>query len=198
MKIKICGLTRNADIQAVNAARPDYIGFVFVQQSKRYVTMEQAKQLRAALCDEIVPVGVFVNEPIENVLQAVRRGIISVVQLHGGEDEDYIRALKAETAVPIIKAVSVRQRGDAQRHESTAADYLLLDHKNGGTGEAFDWNNIGGLEKPFFLAGGLNTQNISEAIKQVQPFAVDLSSGAEVDGKKCPERIKELCGAVQA
>lgn len=193
VKIKICGLTRMEDIDAVNAAKPDYIGFVFAE-SQRKITPALAAELRGALCEGITPVGVFVNESHEKILALVRDGVIDFIQIHGTEDEDFIVALKAQTGAPIIKAVSVQKADDTQAWENSAADYLLLDHKGGGTGEAFDWNLIGKLKKPFFLAGGLTTQNVSSALKKLQPFAVDVSSGVEISpGIKCSNKIREFC-----
>lgn len=206
MKIKICGLTRIEDIKAVNAgmherrqkyprvfaAIPDFVGFVFAESPRR-VTPGQAKELRAALHPKITPVGVFVNEPRENILALVRAKIIAAIQLHGAEDENFIATLKRFTEAPIIKAVSVKNAGDAQAWENSAADYLLLDNKTGGTGEAFDWNLIGELKKPFFLAGGLNPDNVAEAVQRVKPFAVDASSGVEISpGVKCEEKIRQF------
>ncbi|MCL2223342.1 MAG: phosphoribosylanthranilate isomerase [Defluviitaleaceae bacterium] len=189
-KIKICGLTRLCDIEAVNAAKPDYVGFVFAQ-SRRRVTAEQARQLRAALHTDIIPVGVFVNETAENILSLVRGGVINCIQLHGTEDENFIREIKCETSAPIIKAVPIQKHGDAQAHENSLADYLLLDHKGGGTGNTFDWSLIGTLQKPFFLAGGLNPQNIAAAIQTLNPFAADVSTGVETSpGIKNAEKIK--------
>jgi len=195
-KIKICGLTRHCDIEAVNAAKPDYIGFVFAE-SRRKVTPQQARELRSVLHRNIIPVGVFVDETIENILALVRGGVIDVIQLHGAEDEKFIEALKSETSTPIIKAVSIQKKGDAQKWKDSAADYLLLDHKGGGTGETFDWDLIGEIKKPFFLAGGLNLENVAEAIKKNLPYAVDTSSGVEISpGIKCPEKIKDFVNQI--
>jgi phosphoribosylanthranilate isomerase len=197
-KIKICGLTRIEDIEAVNVAKPDYVGFVFAE-SRRKVSPAQANVLRGALRPEIIPVGVFVNETIENILLLVRENIIQAVQLHGAEDGNYIKELKSKTNIPIIKAVSVQKEGDAQAWENCAADFLLLDHKSGGTGETFNWNLIGKVTKPFFLAGGLSSENIADAIQMVKPFAVDTSSGVETSpGIKCAEKIRDFIWAVQA
>jgi phosphoribosylanthranilate isomerase len=198
MKIKICGLTRTEDIVAINGLEilPDYIGFVFAE-SRRKITPEQARELRRILRREICTVGVFVNETKENILVFVRDGTIDLVQLHGAVDEDFITALKAETTVPIIKAVSVQKAGDAQSWNNSAADFLLLDHKGGGTGEAFDWGLIGKLQKPFFLAGGLSPENVTGAVTQTSPFAVDVSSGVEVSyGVKCAGKINEFVKGV--
>ncbi|MCL2357444.1 MAG: phosphoribosylanthranilate isomerase [Defluviitaleaceae bacterium] len=203
VKVKICGLTRLADIDAVNAARPDFIGFVFAE-SRRRVSPTQAAELRAALAPGIIPVGVFADAPIDEIGCLVGRGIISAVQLHGDEDEKFIAALKRELAfitafkrrppgsVKIIKAVAIEKPGDAQAWNNSAADFLLLDKKGGGTGETFDWKLIGDLQKLFFLAGGLSPENVADAVRNVKPFAVDVSSGVETNGVKDPKKIHEF------
>ena len=190
-KVKICGLFRRCDIEAVNTIKPDYIGFVFAE-SRRKVTPGQAAELRAALHPDIVPVGVFVDEPPRNILYFADSRTIDVIQLHGSENEEYIRQLKRLTDKPVIKAVSVQRGGDAQKWSDTAADFLLLDHKGGGTGKRFDWDLIGEISKPYFLAGGLNLENVIDAIMKTTPFAVDVSSGVESNGVKDPAKIKEF------
>ena len=190
-KIKICGLTRLCDIEAVNAAKPEYAGFVFAE-SKRKVTPRQAEKLRAILSPDITLVGVFADETPENILSLVHSGIVDIIQLHGDENETYIEKLKAQTDKPIIKAVPVLNTGDVQKWADTCADYLLLDNKTGGMGRAFDWHLIGEAKKPFFLAGGLNIENIISAVLKIRPFAVDISSGVETQGSKDAEKIKAI------
>ncbi|MCL2371936.1 MAG: phosphoribosylanthranilate isomerase [Defluviitaleaceae bacterium] len=182
-KVKICGLTTTADIQAANAARPDYIGFVFTA-SRRMVDAAQAEALRRGLSPGIIPVGVFVNAPPAQILSLLAAGVIDIAQLHGQEDEAYIASLKAKTDATIIKAIPVQQLGDVQQWQQSAADYLLLDHKTGGTGHSFDWDMIGETTKPFFLAGGLRPENVQAAIRKTAPHAVDVSSGVETGGVK--------------
>jgi phosphoribosylanthranilate isomerase len=196
VKVKICGLSLLCDIEAVNEAMPDYIGFVFAE-SRRKITPRQAFTLREKLCPEIMAVGVFVDAPIENIIELVTKGAIDMIQLHGAEDEAYIQKIKALIDNPIIKAVSVNGKGDVQKWNDTSADYLLLDHQSGGTGETFDWDMIGDVSKPYFLAGGLNPENINTAIKTAAPFAVDTSSGVETDGYKDPSKITEFMRLVR-
>ena len=191
MKVKICGLSRICDIDVVNIEKPEYIGFVFAK-SRRKVTKQQALNLRKNLHPDIIPVGVFVNEKSENILSLVKNGIIDAVQLHGMEDEEYIIRLKLLTDVPIIKAIAVQSEGDVQKWVSTSADYLLLDNIDGGMGKSFNWDLIGKIDKPYFLAGGLNFENITQAIENTRPFAVDVSSGVETNGFKDPLKIKEF------
>ncbi|MDR1208922.1 MAG: phosphoribosylanthranilate isomerase [Clostridiales bacterium] len=189
MKIKICGLSRPEDIEYVNASPPDYAGFVFAR-SRRQVTPERAAELRAGLSDGIVPVGVFRDESAETVAALYESGVIAAVQLHGDEDAEYIRALRALCGAPVIKAVRVTSAGDAALWDDCGADYLLLD-SGGGTGTPFDWSLIGSVVTPYFIAGGVNLGNIDEAAA-LRPFGVDVSSGAETGGLKDRGKIREL------
>ncbi|MCL2141560.1 MAG: phosphoribosylanthranilate isomerase [Methanimicrococcus sp.] len=184
------------DIEAVNAFSPDYIGFVFAKSPRR-VTPDQAADLRKRLSPNIIPVGVFVNEPIDSIMELIRSDVIEIIQLHGNETEEYVEKMKEMCENPIIKAVSVTAAGDVQRWENTCADYLLLDNKTGGTGESFDLRLIGNTKKPFFLAGGLNVENIEAAIQKTNPFAVDISSGVETDGLKDGEKIEKIISIVR-
>ena len=196
-KIKICGLTRTCDIEAVNAAKPEYIGFVFAE-SRRRVTPEQAADLRRGLSDGIIPVGVFLYEKAAFIAELVKNGTIGMIQLHGNEDDEYIKSLKQLTDAPVIKAVPVQKAGDVQKYDLSSADYLLLDNKTGGTGHAFDWGLIGKSAKPYFLAGGLNIDNVAAAINQTAPFAVDVSSGVETNGLKDFVKINDFVGRVRS
>lgn len=189
-KVKICGLKRECDIDYVNEACPDYIGFVFAK-SKRQVTPEQAKVLKARLDKGILAVGVFVNEEIEFIISLVKEGIIDVIQLHGGEDNAYISKLKAITQASIIKAVN------PQNDYNYTADFLLYDNAGGGTGQAFDWRLLNKPNKPFFLAGGISLDNIDQALKTVKPFAIDISSGVETDGFKDRQKILDIVGRIR-
>jgi len=195
-KIKICGLTRPCDIDAVNSAKPDYIGFVFAE-SRLKLSAFQAEELRKHLSRDIIPVGVFVNEPMDNIISLVQSGIIDIVQLHGDETEQYIEKVKSITNKPVIKAVAVNKTGDVQKWENSCADYLLFDSKGGGTGRIFDWDLIGETQREYFLAGGLNAENIDSAIKRTNPFAVDMSSGVETNGFKDEEKIKAIVSRIR-
>ncbi|MBQ9268899.1 MAG: phosphoribosylanthranilate isomerase [Oscillospiraceae bacterium] len=189
-RIKICGLTRPCDIEYVNRAKPDLCGFIIgVPKSRRNVSPETVRTLRASLDPAILPVGVFVNAPVEQITALVRDGTLSVVQLHGQEDERYITALRQTISVPIVQAFSVRTEADVAAAEKSSADHILLDHGSGGTGTAFDWSLLEGISRPYILAGGLNPENLPEAVRRLRPWAVDLSSGVETDGKKDPGKI---------
>ena len=195
-KIKICGLTRQCDIDAVNIAKPDYTGFVFAPSHLK-IDAPTAACLRKRLSPDIIPVGVFVNESIESIISIIGDGVIDMVQLHGDETEEYMQTLKSLTDKPVIKAISVLNAGDVQKWADTCADYILLDSKGGATGQAFDWSLIGNVTKPYFLAGGLNADNVANAINQTTPFVVDVSSGVETDGLKDPMKIKEFIRRVR-
>lgn len=194
-KVKICGLSREQDIEAANQARPDYIGFVFAE-SRRRVTPEQAKRLRERLEPGIVPVGVFVNAPEKEILALLTEGVIDIAQLHGNEDEAFVRRIQEYSGKPVIKAVKVLSEQDVLRWRNSQADYLLLD-SGAGSGKQFDWSLIRRCDCPFFLAGGLNAANVVQAIRQIQPYAVDLSSGAETDGVKDPEKMERIVRSVR-
>lgn len=196
-KIKICGLRTIEDVQIVNDLKPDYIGFVFAPKSKRYVTPAQGKALKANLAVAIKAVGVFVNAPLELLELLLKTDVIDIVQLHGQEDEAYIAALRRLTDKPVVQAFRVESMVDIRKAEASSADYVLLDHGPGGTGHCFDWKLATSLNSPFFLAGGLNQHNVSQAIQQVSPFAVDTSSGVEVDSYKDYHKIKKFIQAVR-
>jgi phosphoribosylanthranilate isomerase len=194
-KIKICGLSRFEDISYANESMPDYIGFVFAK-SRRQVSPDTAAALRERLRDGIVPVGIFVNAEILDIASLYKSGIIEMAQLHGEENDDYITALRARCDIPIIKAVRADSPQDVRKGESTVAEFLLLDHGTGGTGERFDWALAKEIKRPFFLAGGITPDNIEEAIA-LQPYGIDVSSGAETDGVKDRNKIAELVEKVR-
>jgi phosphoribosylanthranilate isomerase len=200
MKIKICGISRDEDVDYINEAMPDYTGFVFAP-SKRTVSPGQAARLRRRLADGIVPVGVFVNAPVEDIIALYFDGVISIAQLHGNEDETYIKRLKEASAqdgvpVPLIKVI---RGGELVQGTplTTDADYYLID-SGAGSGLSFDWNllNAYRFDKPWFLSGGINTENITRAMS-FNPFCIDISGGAETDGVKDREKIVQLTSIVR-
>lgn len=190
MRIKLCGMSRECDIDYANEASPDYIGFVInFPKSHRSISPERAAELRRLLRPEIKAVGVFVNSPEATCADMAECGIIDLIQLHGSEDAAYIARLRALTRAPIIKAVKVTRRDDIDAALALGADYLLLDSGT-GSGRAFDHSLIPQeLAIPFFLAGGLTPDNIAQAVQTVRPFAVDMSSGIESDGFKDREKM---------
>ena len=204
VKIKICGMRRSEDIEMANRYKPDYIGFVFAD-SPRKVSYDQAKELSELLSDEIVPVGVFVNEHMKLIVDLFKDGIIEMAQLHGDEDEKYIRNLKDKSIeetgkqIPVINAIEIKDGDDYNdellKWRDSASDYFILDSGK-GSGKTFDWSLIDKESEFFknsiFLAGGLNSENLALAIEEFNPFAVDLSSSVETDGFKDEEKIKEI------
>ncbi|MBU5669371.1 phosphoribosylanthranilate isomerase [Peptoniphilus sp. MSJ-1] len=195
-KIKICGLKREEDINYANNLKLDYIGFVFAEKSKRYVSLEEAKKLKNLLSNEIKSVGVFVNESIENILRYIDEDIIDIIQLHGDETEEYISKLKSKTNNKIIKAFEVKSENDLELAKNSSADYILLDSGK-GTGKTFDWNKIKSFDRNFFLAGGISKENINEAIDKFNPYALDASSSLETNDVKDFEKMKEFVEIVR-
>ncbi|MCQ2451924.1 MAG: phosphoribosylanthranilate isomerase [Oscillospiraceae bacterium] len=187
IKIKLCGLSRPEDILQANSLHPACIGFVFAKKSKRYVSPEKAAELKALLHPSILAVGVFVNEEPETVAELLNDGILDLAQLHGSEDDSYIRRLRQLTTRPILQAFRIDSPRDVLRANTSIADLVLLDSGGGGTGTAFDWQLLQGIQRPYFLAGGLNPDNIGSALACLQPYGVDVSSGIETDGLKDPD-----------
>ena len=216
-KVKMCGISKVETIPAVVEAKPDYMGLVFAP-SKRQVTVDQAKTLVEELHkqytkrynngaeqsnnDEIKTVGVFVNETLDNLVSIATEANLDVVQLHGDEDEAFIQSLKERTNVEVWKAVQIRSAADAEAWIDSRADMLLFDayHKDerGGTGEVFDWSCLDEFERPFMLAGGIDSTNVARAIRTVRPYGIDISSGIETDGVKDDEKIKAFTNIVRA
>ena len=195
-KIKLCGLSRKCDIEWANALKPEYIGFVFWSKSKRNVPPEKAKELKGLLSPDVKAVGVFVDEPIENVAELLNDNIIDIAQLHGGEDEEYIKKLRMLSGKPIIKAFLLKSEIDAERAEKSTADYILVDSGT-GTGKSFDWELLKNISRPYFLAGGLCCENISQAITALDPYAVDVSSGIETNDCKDKNKMAAFVAAVR-
>lgn len=196
-RIKLCGLSRTCDIEAVNELQPDYIGFVFAPGSRRYVTPKQAEELKRLLSPEIKAVGVFVDEEPQTVAGLLKEGILDIAQLHGREEEDYIQQLRTQTTKPIIKAFRIDTFDSIADAEHSTADYVLLDSGSGGTGTVFNWELAQKLKRPYFLAGGIRLENVSDAIKTLRPFAVDISSGIETDGYKDKRKMAAMVAAVR-
>lgn len=201
VKIKICGLSRQADIAIVNMVLPDYIGFVFAK-SRRQVTKEQAAILKSSLNPKITAVGVFVNEDPGQILRLCDAHIIDMIQLHGDENETYIDDLKRKTACPIIKAIRVRNGEDIRQAAQYPSDYLLFDtyleQAYGGGGKSFDWSLLKENQNTYFLAGGLDSDNVLQAIKSCSPYCIDVSSGVETDGVKDADKIIDIIKKIRS
>lgn len=197
MKIKLCGLTRSCDIEAVNELQPDYIGFVFAKKSRRYVSPEKAEELKAMLAPGIQAVGVFVNEEPEQIVSLLETGTIDVAQLHGQEGEREIRRLRELTDHPLIQAFRIDTEQDVERANASTADYVLLDSGAGGTGTVFDWDLLQAIRRPYFLAGGLDTENLGTVKAKLNPYGIDVSSGIETDGYKDKEKMTAFVAAAR-
>lgn len=197
MKIKLCGLTRPCDIEAVNELQPDYIGFVFAKKSRRYVSPEKAEELKAMLAPGIQAVGVFVNEEPEQIAALFEAGTIDVAQLHGQESETEIRRLRELTDHPMIQAFRIDTEQDVERANASTADYVLLDSGAGGTGTVFDWDLLQAIRRPYFLAGGLDTENLGTVRAKLNPYGVDVSSGIETDGYKDKKKMTAFVAAAR-
>ena len=207
-KVKMCGISKVETIPAIVDAKPDYMGLVFAP-SKRQVTVDQAKTLVEELHrgyakkygsdtehdknDTIKTVGVFVNETVDNLVTIANEANLDAVQLHGDEDEAFIQSLKERTNVEVWKAIQIRTAADTEKWIDSSADMLLFDayHKDerGGTGEVFDWSSLDAFERPFMLAGGIDSTNVARAIRTVRPYGIDISSGIETNGVKDDEKI---------
>lgn len=224
-KVKMCGISKVETIPAIIDAKPDYMGLVFAP-SKRQVTVEQAKTLVEELYKQnvvgnnseaeqtesvtsldtassktIKTVGVFVNETIDNLLKIAEEVKLDVIQLHGDEVESFIQILKEQSNVEVWKAVQVRSAADAEKWIDSSADMLLFDayHKDerGGTGEVFDWSSLDEFERPFMLAGGIDSTNVARAIRTVRPYGIDISSGIETNSVKDNEKMKAFTNIVR-
>lgn len=197
IKIKLCGLSRIEDIEEANALQPDYIGFVFAPGSRRYVTPEQAAKLKGHLAPAIKAVGVFVDADPEQAAKLLQAGVIDAAQLHGHETEDYIKELRKKTEKPIIQAFRIDSAEDVEAANRSGADYVLLDSGPGGTGTVFDWNWIEAIRRPYFLAGGLDPDNVRAACERWHPDGVDVSSGIETEGQKDKIKMAAFVAAVR-
>jgi len=216
-KVKMCGISKVETIPAVVEAKPDYMGLVFAP-SKRQVTVDQAKILVEELHrgyakkygsdtehdknDTIKTVGVFVNETVDNLVTIANEANLDAVQLHGDEDETFIQSLKERTNVEVWKAIQIRTAADTKKWIDSSADMLLFDayHKDerGGTGEVFDWSSLDAFERPFMLAGGIDSTNVARAIRTVRPYGIDISSGIETNGVKDDEKITAFIKIVKS
>ena len=198
VKIKLCGLTRREDIECVNRLRPEIAGFVFAEKSRRYLPPGRAAELRRLLAPGILAAGVFVNEDPARIRETAAAAGLDIVQLHGSETEEDVLKVKRLTGLTVVKAFSVSAREDLRAAFRSPADFVLLDNGAGGTGEQFDWSLLEGFGRPYFLAGGLDAENVGSAVRRLSPYAVDVSSALETDGKKDPGKMKAFVEAVRS
>ena len=192
--IKICGMRRKEDIAAANRCRPDYIGVILSEGFRRSVEPQEARRMCEMLDPGIRVVGVFVNEPIRRISETC--DFLDFVQLHGQEDNSYLEKLREVTDIPLLQAFRISGPDDFGRAMESTADLILLDSGT-GSGRSFDWDLIGKPDRPWILAGGLGPDNVAEAVSRFRPYAVDLSSGAETDGWKDPEKMRLCVEAVR-
>ena len=195
-KIKICGIMREEDCECLNGLLPDLAGFIFWDKSRRCITPETALKFRERLDKRIKTVGVFVDEDIDRICDIARSGAVDVIQLHGKETDETVGQVKARTGLPVIKAFTIGSAADIDPAMRSSADMLLLDNGR-GTGKSFDWDNLDDVDRLYYLAGGLDPDNVGEAINRYMPYGVDVSSGVETDGKKDPDKIKRFIEAVR-
>lgn len=196
-KIKTCGLFCERDIDYVNQYLPDYAGFVLnFPKSRRSLSPEKAEDLIRLLNPGIQAVGVVVDLPLETAAGLLERRVVDILQLHGHEDEDYIRALKERTDRPVWKAFQIACAADLEAAQNSCADMIVLDNGQ-GTGKCFDWSLLSGFKRPYFLAGGLNPGNVVKAVKQLHPYGIDLSSGIETDGVKDKGKLSSVIASVR-
>ena len=196
-RIKICGLRRKEDISYVNEVLPDFAGFIFDPSRRRYIEPETAAVLRPQLADSIRAVGVFVNAAPEEILRIAETVRLDLIQLHGSEDDTYIRNLRKQTSLPIIKAIRVQTEEDTEQAAASSADLILLDNGAGGTGTRFNWELAQKVSRNFLLAGGISAENAADAIRLCHPWGLDASSSLETEGMKDPEKIRSFMEAVR-
>ena len=190
-RIKICGMMRPEDIGYVNEVLPEYAGFIFAENRRRTLTPEYALELRQMLDKRIKAVGVFYDQSLDFIEKVIKMDMLDLVQLHGHESEEFVLNVK-KFGLPVIKAFKIEGPDDLKIAKNSPADYCLLDNGDGGTGKRFDWSVLEGFDREFFLAGGLDCENISAAIETFEPFAVDVSSGVETDGRKDRDKIRRF------
>jgi phosphoribosylanthranilate isomerase len=189
-RVKLCGLRRPQDVEAANEARPDYVGFVVdFPRSRRNIPASELAVLSRLVRPEIRRVGVFVDEPIEEIAKLFESGTIDVAQLHGSEDEAYLSRLRATCGVPVIQAFRMRDAEDVERAMASTAELVLLDNGQ-GTGHTFNWSLARDVRRPFMLAGGLGPKNVAQAIRAAHPWGVDMSGGVETEGTKDPIKMR--------
>ena len=200
VRVKLCGMSRAEDVAATNAVSPDLCGFVCLfPRSHRNVRAEELPALASQVADHVLTTMVIVDQPPELAVRIADVAGIDVIQLHGHEDATYVRALRAAFDGPIVQAFRIRAATDVERALASPADMVLLDAGQ-GSGVTFDWSLVEGLgtRRPYILAGGLTPENVREAISELRPWGVDMSSGIETDGRKDPKKMAAAVAAVRS
>lgn len=195
-KIKICGIKSTEQVDVLNKCLPDYIGFIFAK-SKRQVDKVLAQAIKNSLSTKIKTVGVFMNQEIDFIVDIAKSNIIDIIQLHGEEDNRYILDLKNKISMPIIKAIKVCDsiNKDEINNYKNIVNYFLFDTfsvQGGGSGKTFDWSVLQDIDVQYFLAGGLNIDNVCIAKSMLSPYALDISSGVETENEKDNKKIQEI------
>ena len=193
----MCGLRTECDIDYANRIKPEFIGFVFVKESKRFVSPKTAALLRQRLSPNIISVGVFKDDAPDYAADLIQYGIIDIIQLHGSENNGYIADLRGLTTAPIIQAFRIEGPEDIEAANNSDADFVLLD-SGGGTGKTFDHSLIDGINRPYFLAGGLTPARAGEVVHDFHPYAVDASSSLETEGIKDYSKMRAFAEAVRS
>lgn len=197
-KVKICGITSPGDARLAVKLGADMIGFNFFPGSKRFINSKQVESILKRLSSPITKVGVFVNQPLEEIIEAQRTAVLDAIQLHGDEPPGFVDDLRNETDAKIVKVFRVGENFDKAAIDDYDASGIMLDSFSlsafGGTGKIFDWSVAAGIAKDvdnLYLAGGLNPENVAEAVRAVRPYAVDVASGVESSpGKKDPKKLE--------
>ena len=190
-KVKMCGMMRPEDILTANAVKPDFVGFIFAENRRRTVSAEAVREMKSKLDERIQTVGVFLNQDVHFVADTANACGLDYIQLHGSEDGEYIKSLKSVTQIPVIQAFVVKDETKIDEANASAADFVLLDSGT-GSGESFSWEILTKVTRPYFLAGGLSPENAKEAIDAYHPYALDVSSGIETDGRKDPVKMQKF------
>lgn len=198
--IKFCGLSRQEDIEYANILKADYIGFVYAE-SKRKVTLEKSLFLKKLLDDKIKSVGVFLNNSIDEIINVCKSGAVDLVQVHGDDSEEFIKQVKSLSGLQVIKGCGVKSSDDILKSQHSACDFILLDNSRAGSGVKFDYRFLleavdKGFNRPYFLAGGININNIDEALK-LNPYCIDISSGIESGGVKNFKLMEDIVKRVR-
>ena len=190
--IKVCGMREAQNIRDVESLqRVDMMGFIFYPKSPRYIY-----ELPAYLPVHARRVGVFVNEDLKRIEEICDKKVIDIVQLHGLEEEKELNYLRSRIVQPVIKAFCIKKEEDVRQAERSPADFILLD-SGAGTGRAFEWEWIKHMERPYFLAGGIHIDNVEKALEQLKPYAIDVSSGIETEGRKDKRKMAAIMTAVR-
>ena len=196
-KIKFCGLRREEDIKFAASLDAGFMGFILTDRFRRFIEPEEAGRLKQFVPASCKTVGVFVDEPLDYVIESAELADLDMIQLHGSEDDAYVAEIKEKTGLPVIKMIKPETIDDIITARQSLADLILLDSGAGGTGRVFDWSLAEKLGRDYILAGGLTPENVGEAVERLRPFAVDVSSGVETDGIKDFLKMKAFAAEVR-